>query len=315
MLRTPSPKAKPVLRPGSAAGSGRSALPRGGLRRPGAAPAADLLAPPRDDAAQQLSLNFDAPTPPAAAAPTNSRGGNERRIALSGELFDYQLRRARRRTIGFQIDDRGLIVSAPRWVSLRDIEAALLEKERWIRSRLEQWQQWRAKRRLPQVHFADGGSLPFLGKPLTLRLRADLRASVLASSDEGDELRLALPADAAEAQVRDAVQTWLKEQAQRVLGERLTDLSARHGIHFASWKLSSARSQWGSCGADGRIRLNWRLIHFSLPVIDYVVAHELAHRKELNHGPQFWEQVARLLPGFEAARDHIRNEDLSSLPL
>jgi predicted metal-dependent hydrolase len=50
-------------------------------------------------------------------------------------------------------------------------------------------------------------------------------------------------------------------------------------------------------------------------VIDYVVAHELAHLKELNHGPEFWRQVARLLPGFEAARDHIRNEDLASLPL
>jgi predicted metal-dependent hydrolase len=266
----------------------------------------------------QLSLGFDAPAPvpaPPGVPPAGPATGPDRRIVLSGEACSYTLRRARRRTIGFQIDDRGLTISAPRWVSLRDIEVAILEKERWIRTRLEQWRQWRAKRQLPQVDFAEGGRLPFLGATITLRLRADLRASELASGPQGEELRLALPADAAEVQVRDAVQTWLKEQAHRILGERLDALSTRNGVQYSSWALSSARSQWGSCAADGRIRLNWRLVHFTLPVIDYVVAHELAHLKELNHSPQFWAQVARLLPGFEAARDHIRNEDLASLPL
>ncbi len=270
----------------------------------------------------QLSLGFEAPAAvPAAPGPAGpgatspGTAGPDRQVVLSGERCSYTLRRARRRTIGFQIDDRGLTVSAPRWVSLRDIEVAIVEKERWIRTRLEQWRQWRAKRQLPQVNFAEGGRLPFLGTTITLRLRADLRASELAAGPDGDELRLALPADAAEVQVRDAVQAWLKEQATRVLGERLEALSTRNGVRYSSWALSSARSQWGSCAADGRIRLNWRLVHFTLPVIDYVVAHELAHLKELNHGPQFWAQVARLLPGFEAAREHIRNEDLASLPL
>jgi len=268
----------------------------------------------------QLSLGFDAlpralPSGPPAPTPAPPGSAPERRVLLSGEPCAYQLRRARRRTIGFQIDDRGLTVSAPRWVSLRDIELAIVEKERWIRTRLEQWRQWRAKRQLPQVAFADGGRLPFLGTQITLRLRADLRASELAAGAEGEELRLALPSDAAEPQVRDAVQSWLKEQARQILDARLRELSTRNGVRYASWALSSARSQWGSCGADGRIRLNWRLVHFALPVIDYVVAHELAHIKELNHSPQFWAQVARLLPGFEAAREHIRNEDLASLPL
>ncbi len=260
----------------------------------------------------QLSLFSDSSTSTPAATVGSGSG---RRIVLSGDLCDYRLRRARRRTIGFQIDDQGLTVSAPRWVSQRDIESAILEKERWIRSRMEQWRQWRAKRKLPNVKFADGGRLPFLGAEIILRLQPALRAHELASGPEGDELRLALPPDASEERVRDTVQAWLKEQARRVLEERLLELSARNGVDFTSWALSSARSQWGSCGADGRIRLNWRLIHFALPVIDYVVAHELAHRMELNHGPEFWRQVARLLPGFEAARDHIRNEDLASLPL
>jgi predicted metal-dependent hydrolase len=272
-------------------------------------------AAPKSIGAVQLSLGFDTPAASPPLPATGRRGAPDRSIVLSGDALAYRLRRARRRTIGFQIDDSGLTVSAPRWIALRDIEAAIREKERWIRSRLEQWQQWRAKRRLPVVHFAEGGKLPFLGREITLRLRADLRTSVLAQGPDGQELRLALPPDAAEAQVRDCVQSWLKEQARGVLDARLQELSTRNGITFTSWALSSARSQWGSCAADGRIRLNWRLIHFAQPVIDYVVAHELAHLKELNHGPEFWRQVARLLPGFEAAREHIRNEDLASLPL
>jgi len=282
--------------------------------RRGAGLAADPIAPPKTVPAVQLSLDFEAAPAVEISAP-RVRGGPERRIVLSGNPCDYRLRRARRRTIGFQIDDHGLTVSAPRWVTLRDIEAAIVEKERWIRSRLMQWRQWRAERRVPQVRFAEGGKLPFLGSEITLRLRPDLCGCALVRGPQGDELRLALPPLAAESQVRDAVQSWLKEQARCVLEERLRELSARNAVRFSSWALSSARSQWGSCGADGRIRLNWRLVHFALPVIDYVVAHELAHLKELNHGPEFWRQVARLLPGFEAARDHIRNEDLSALPL
>jgi len=287
---------------------------RSSATRRGASLSSDPVTVPKSIQPAQLTLDVEMPTLSAAPSP-KLRGGPDRRIVLSGHPCDYRLRRARRRTIGFQIDDRGLTVSAPRWVSVREIESAIIEKERWIRTRLEQWRQWRAQRRLPQVRFVDGGKLPFLGSEITLRLRADLRCSMLGSGARGDELWLALPPHAAEMQVRDAVQTWLKVQAQRVLEERLRDLAARNDVRYTSWALSSARSQWGSCGGDGRIRLNWRLVHFALPVIDYVVAHELAHLKELNHGPEFWRQVARLLPGFEAARDHIRNEDLSTLPL
>ncbi len=267
--------------------------------------------------ARQLALSFDAPAQQPAVQPPRTRAERDgrRRIALGHEVLDYRLRRARRRSIGFQIDDGGLTVSAPRWVRLAEIEAAIVEKQRWIRAKIAEWHDWRRKRRLHEVRFADGGVLPFLGAHVTLRLRAEAIATRLTESPHARELHVALPAHADEPQVRDAVQAWLQSEARRVLGERIELLAAPLATRLRGWTLSSARSQWGSCSHDGRIRLNWRLIHFSLAVIDYVVAHELAHLTEMNHGARFWRAVGELLPGFEAARDEIKGVDLAALPM
>lgn len=268
--------------------------------------------------AQQLTLAFDAPAPAVPAKqpdPPLIDGARVRRILLGAEALNYRLRRVRRRSIGFVIDDAGLTISAPRWVTLRDIEAAIREKERWIRAKLVEWREWRARRKLPTVLFADGGVLPFLGGEVVLRLGCAPDTTRLVARGAQPEVWVALPAAADEQQVRDAVQAWLQAEARRVLGERLGLLAGRIDIKPKSWTISSARSQWGSCSQDGRIRLSWRLVHFALPVIDYVVAHELAHLKELNHSPRFWSAVAALLPGFEAARDEIKAVDLSGLPV
>jgi predicted metal-dependent hydrolase len=267
----------------------------------------------------QLSLDFDAlfapraVAPPAPTVPPATPGRDQRCIQLAGRPLHYRLRRARRRSIGFRIDDEGLTVSAPRWVTLREIEAAIAAKQRWIGTKLAQWDADCRRRRLPDMRFADGGAVHYLGEPLPLRLRADALRTMLVATAAHAELHVALPPTATEMQIRDAVQAWLQGEARRILGERLHALALRSARPFSGWTLSSARSQWGSCTHDGRIRLNWRLIHFALPVIDYVVAHELAHLHEMNHGTRFWQRVGELMPGFEEARTLIRGVDLPAL--
>lgn len=255
---------------------------------------------------EQLSLALD--PAPAASLPPSSRSPDPRaRRALAGtDVIEYRLRRARRRTIGFQIDDDGLTISAPRWVTLREIEAAIAEKSRWIRAKRREWHEWREKRRLPQVVFAGGAVMPYLGASITLRLSAEVGATRLDVASS--VLHVALPPDAAEAQIRDAVQSWLQGEAARVFGERIERFAGRIAPKFSGWRLSSARSQWGSCTHDGRVRLNWRLVHFSLPVIDYVVAHELAHLRHMNHGPEFWAVVRSVVPDLDQARGRLKDE-------
>jgi predicted metal-dependent hydrolase len=87
----------------------------------------------------------------------------------------------------------------------------------------------------------------------------------------------------------------------------------RLGVRMTRLSLSSAATRWGSASADGRIRLNWRLVHFATPVIDYVVTHELAHLREMNHSPAFWAVVRTALPGYEQARGALRHEVLPLL--
>jgi predicted metal-dependent hydrolase len=235
--------------------------------------------------------------------------GSERRIAVANQIIVYRLQRVRRRTIGFQINERGLTIRAPRSISMREIEAAIVENQRWIFAKQIEWRGWCEQQRLLAIRFADGGTVQYLGTAMTLRLDA----AVAYCDDDAKEIRLPLTQQATEADVRHALQAWLQAQARSVIGERIERLSARVQARFSGWRLSSARTQWGSCSPNGRVRLNWRLVHFSFPVIDYVIAHELAHLRELNHSSRFWGEVARLLPGFEAARDQIKRVEIGSI--
>jgi predicted metal-dependent hydrolase len=271
------------------------------------------MPPDAEDCQLSLPLHFQAPTPEPPAA--GEAAGRLRRVMLGGQLCHFRLRRARRRTIGFQIDDQGLTVSAPRWVSLRAIEEAILEKERWIRIKLAQWQDWRARHGAHRLRWVDGAAVPYLAEGLTLRLRTSSHGGASSAVRAGRDLVVAGPIGSSEAEVRETVQEWLRNEALRILGERVQLLATRGAVRPFTWKLSSARTQWGSCNEDGRIRLNWRLVFFPIPVIDYVAAHELAHLKELNHGRPFWQEVERLLPDFRAARDQIKDEELAALPL
>lgn len=252
------------------------------------------------DAALQLPLPLFDLTPTVAAAPA-PRG--MRLTLLCAQPVHYELRRSRRRTIGFAIDDRGLRVTAPRWVPLAEIERALQEKSRWILRKLAEWRTHQARRERVTVLWQHGATLRYLGDTLTLSVDADTRGV----THDGPLLRVGLPPQSGDEQLKDRVQSWLQARAREVFAERIPLFAARLGRTPSRWALSSARTRWGSCTPDGAIRLNWRLVHFPLEIIDYVIAHELAHLRELNHGPRFWSTVGELFPDFDRARAWLRD--------
>lgn len=237
-----------------------------------------------------------------------------RRIHLGEHRLDYRLCRSKRRTIGFLVDEDGLRVTAPRWVTLAEIDSAIIEKQRWIIAKLTERRERSARRLQPEMLWRDGGVLPYLGNEIVLRIRTDRSAGV-AYDETRQELVISLPPNAGEQQLKDRVQGWLQSEAKRVFSERLPVYAARLGVSYRTLALSSATTQWGSCTADGRIRLNWRLIHFTVPLIDYVIAHELSHLREMNHSPRFWATVQSIFPDFEDARKALRARGPETLPI
>jgi len=267
----------------------------------------------QQDLAPAAELKQQTPLPPMSP-PIGRPADGMRRIQLGEHHLDYALLRSKRRSIGFLISDEGLRVTAPKWVTLGEIENAIREKQRWIFTKLNERRERSARRLQPQMQWRDGATLPYLGQDITLRIRGHQAAGIAYDADTL-ELTVGLPADAGEQQLKDRVQGWLQARAKETFAARLPIYAEKLGVTYQSFALSSATTQWGSCTADGRIRLNWRLMHFSLPLIDYVIAHELSHLREMNHSPRFWATVQSIFPEFETAKRALRDSAPETLPI
>lgn len=247
----------------------------------------------------------DALAPAQFAHPRASR-----RIVLLNACVAYELRRGRRRTIGLSVGPDGLSVSAPRHTPLHEIDAVLRQKARWVLDKLAQAQEHSRRQAAARIHWRDGATLPYLGRPITLRLEPRQPQGPAGALLDGYTLHIGLPRQASAEQLRDAAQAWLMRQARRLFTQRLDHFAPQLGVRWQRMSLSSAATRWGSANASGHIRLNWRLVHLSEAVIDYVVVHELAHLREMNHSPRFWQHVQTVLPDYAARRGQLRHETL-----
>ena len=223
--------------------------------------------------------------------------GSVRRIRLDDRDVDYLLVRARRRTIGMEIDLDGLKVRAPRWVTIAEVEAALRERDAWIVRTLDAW---RGRRRevLPR-EWKTGAPILYVGRELAL---AVFRSRLPMVRADLFDLTVMHPHADEQSHVSAFVTRWLRDEALRLVVPRAAHFAARLARGAPPVKISNARSEWGSCNHKGEIRLNWRLAQLPPELADYVVAHEVAHLAELNHSSRFWAIVEQLLPGHAERR-------------
>ena len=287
----------------------------------------------------QLTLDFFSPPPapapaiapgkrPAVAVEAGAgRSGIEfrhpranREALLAQALVAYEFKRGKRRTIGFSVGPEGLVVTAPRWVAVTEVQAALQEKAPWILRKLDEARLRHERLLANRIDWKDGAEIPFLGQSLRLVLdpsHAFGTASALLQSATDPatgaachSLHLGLPRQANPEQIRDAVQAWLMRQAHRVFTERLNHFAPQLEVQWRKLSLSSAGTRWGSARSDGSIRLHWRLVHFRMGVIDYVVAHELSHLRVMDHSPRFWDTVRSVVPDYAEVRGLLKDESV-----
>ena len=271
-----------------------------------------------------LLSDADTPKPGWTIAPKNLAPDTKWRLVKHGDhTVGFVLTRSRRRSIGFVIGEEGLRVTAPNWVTLQQIDAAVVEKMPWILSKLKDWQARKEQLAMSHTRWQSGGELPYLGCKITLRSGvpgphvphgAPFFEGNADAPQAGQALWLPLPHDADANRMRDMTQSWLQGRARAWFELRLKFFVDQTGLQVKKWRLSSASTRWGSCTSDGNIMLNWRLIHFSPMIIDYVIAHELAHLREMNHSHDFWAEVQQPYPDYHAARQLLNKHTPDGVP-
>jgi predicted metal-dependent hydrolase len=228
-----------------------------------------------------------------------------RHAVMHGMTVSYLFERSRRRSIGFMVGAEGLVVRAPSWVTLREVDAAVQEKGAWIVAKLQQAKQRQTEQFQQAIQWTHGAHVPFLGG--TVQLCVLERGTPQSAAADVQRLPVSVPPGASATQVREVAEAWLKKQARTLFEQRLQHFAPLLGVQWRKLSLSSASTRWGSARSDGHIRLNWRLIHLPVSQIDYVVVHELAHLREMNHSPRFWETVGEVMPDYAQRRKALKD--------
>jgi predicted metal-dependent hydrolase len=222
-------------------------------------------------------------------------------ICLGNEAIRYIIKRSRRRgSITLIIDELGLRVGAPWRASQRTIENQVRKHGAWVLRKLAEWRE----RRAPPRRWQDGETLMLLGEPLRLTLAPAPRLPIR----DRDRLFVGSSVQGPSDDVANQVIAWLRQQALACFHIRVAHYLPLLAVSAPEIRLSNARTRWGSCHGKGRISVNWRLIQVPLPLVDYVIVHELAHLREMNHSPRFWRTVGRVMPDYTARKREIRTE-------
>ncbi len=204
--------------------------------------------------------------------------------------------RSKRKTLSVSVNSVGeVIVRAPLRYPDEGIARFLADKEGWILKH-------KARMASNGIHLPgsslDGYPLLLLGQPHTIILTDGNRIRL-----DSERKTLEIPRGNAEERLR----RWLKENARRIFTERVDTLSKAMGVTYQSLALSSARTTWGTCTGDNRLRLNFRLLYAPKAVIEYVIVHELTHTLHHDHSKAFWLAVERVIPDYQQRRKWLKD--------
>lgn len=225
----------------------------------------------------------------------------QRAALLAGKHIAYTLKRSgNRRSIGLRIDDRGLTVSVPLRASEKWLHSVLQDKARWVVEKLDGWQTCKPA----AICWQDGETIDYLGELLVLRVVQSLFTAL--PVQRGSELWVFVANESNAKEIERAVTLWYQRDALQLFGQRVAHYTPLLNVAPRAVKLSGAKTQWGSCTAHGSVRLNVQLIKLPPRLIDYVVVHELAHLRELNHSAAFWRVVESVCPDYASLRGELK---------
>jgi hypothetical protein len=213
--------------------------------------------------------------------------------------ISYELVRSNRKTLAMEITPEGkLLVRAPKRCSKGYIDAFVESKSDWVEKHLPQVQA--QVRQRENFYLKTGDTLSFCGAPLRVVVNHVNMARLDLARRE-----ITLP-DVPVIELRSTVEKLYRRGGLGFIQTRLAYWAQLMGISYGKVTLSGAIRRWGSCSYQGDIRISWMLLFASSEAIDYVLVHELAHRREFNHSARFWAVVETYLPDWRQRRQELR---------
>jgi len=208
-------------------------------------------------------------------------------------MIEYTLTRSNRKTLGLYIRNGALEVRAPLFMPTADIEAFIYSKQKWINDKLLLL----PKRTTLPLNY--GQTIPYLGKEYPIVAKTGGYAGFMQDS-------FYISPGCTSEQIKDACIKIYRLLAKRHIPSRVQHFATQMGVSPASVKISSAKTNWGSCSSKGNVNFSWRLMMANNDVIDYVVVHELAHLTQMNHSPKFWAIVEDVLPDYKQRKKQLK---------
>ena len=228
-------------------------------------------------------------------------------VRFGDARIHYQVVRSPRRhkTIEITVDEPGLVtVAAPADIPAGDLEAAVRRRAGWIIRH-----DGEAAAALPPRRFVSGESLPYLGRSVLMAVHPtdDDQVAIRFHHWQFDvDVPRSLEGDERHAKVRAAFESWYRERAALKLPSRVERIGSLLGVRPTEVLIRGQRKRWASCAPDGTLRFNWRAIMAPPALLDYVVAHELAHLRVRGHTPEYWAIVAQAVPDYRLRRARLR---------
>jgi predicted metal-dependent hydrolase len=205
----------------------------------------------------------------------------------------------------------GIEIVIPTGYVLEDHEEIIHSRARWIIKHLK-----RMEKLPPPRKYQSGEKFPFLGQDYVLDVRPGANKSQSSVKRDGDKLIVKLPQgltpDEQPTVTRNALEKWLRREAKQYMAARVRELAQQHGFEYGRITIRAQKTRWGSCSASGNLNFNLRLMMAPPLAIDYLILHELAHLRQMNHSTRFWQLVERMFPDYQYWRQWL-NENSSLL--
>jgi predicted metal-dependent hydrolase len=201
-------------------------------------------------------------------------------------------------------------VVAPEAFNLVELKDILREKKAWILKKLEAADRLAAAR---QTNQPQSRSVFYRGRLYLLETRVEPGSTVAVEFEE-DRLVVVVP-PGVEGDTSAILERWLRQMARLLINQRIRVINEKLKLPFNRVFIKGQKTRWGSCSQQKNLNFNWRLVMAPLPVLDYIVAHELAHLVEMNHSKKFWAFVEQIYPGYIVHRAWLKkNGRLLTLP-